>query len=66
MLNQEQITVNERVHEIWVVCSGKTSQPGSMVLKFFSCSIQLNMQFIMLIDVKMPTIVGKCWHFSIY
>ena len=22
--------------------------------------------FIMLIHVKMPTIVGKCWHFNIY
>ena len=58
MNNQKQITVSERVHEILVVCSGKTTQPGSVVLKLFSCSTQLNIQFTMLINVKMPTIVG--------
>ena len=30
--------------------------PG--VIKFFSCSTQLNMKFFLLINVKMPTIVG--------
>ena len=32
--------------------------PGSEVIKLFSCSTQLSMKFIMLINVKMPTIVG--------
>ena len=30
----------------------------SEVIKHFSCSIQLSMKFILLINVKMPTIVG--------
>ena len=30
MINQTQITVNEPVHEILVLNSGKTYQPGSM------------------------------------
>ena len=32
--------------------------PGPKVIKLFSCSTQLSMKFILLIDVKMPTIVG--------
>ena len=32
--------------------------PGSEVKKLFSCSTQLSMQFILIINVKMPTIVG--------
>ena len=29
-----------------------------MVIKLFSCSAQLRLKFILLINVKMPTIVG--------
>ena len=32
--------------------------PGPEVIKLFSCSTQLSIKFIMLINVKMPTIVG--------
>ena len=32
--------------------------PGREVIKHFLCSTQLSMKFIMLINVKMPTIVG--------
>ena len=32
--------------------------PGPEVIKLFSCSTQLSMKFILLINVKMPTIVG--------
>ena len=32
--------------------------PGLEVIKHFSCSTQLSMKFIMLINVKMPTTVG--------
>ena len=32
--------------------------PGPEVIQFFSCSTQLSIKFIMLINVKMPTIVG--------
>ena len=50
---------------------------GSEVIKLFLCSAQLSMKFIMLINVKMPKIVGilifigwhfnlNCWHFNIY
>ena len=32
--------------------------PGPEVLKLFPCSTQLSAKFILLINVKMPTIVG--------
>ena len=32
--------------------------PGTKVIKLFSCSTQLSMEFILLINVKMPTYVG--------
>ena len=31
---------------------------GPEVIKLFSCSTQLSMKFFMLINVKMPTIIG--------
>ena len=33
-------------------------RPGPEVIKLFSCSTQLRLKFILLINVKMPTIVG--------
>ena len=33
-------------------------QPGPEVIKLFSCSTQMSMEFFLLINVKMPTIVG--------
>ena len=33
-------------------------EPGPEVIKHFSCSTQLSMKFFLLINVKMPTIVG--------
>ena len=33
-------------------------RPGPEVIKLFPCSTQLSMKFILLINVKMPTIVG--------
>ena len=40
--------------------SGELScwQPGFEVIKLFSCSTQLSMKFSLLINVKMPTVVG--------
>ena len=35
-----------------------SSQPGPEVIKLFSCSAELRLKFILLINVKMPTIVG--------
>ena len=32
--------------------------PGPEVIKLFPCSTQLSMKFFLLINVKMPTIVG--------
>ena len=32
--------------------------PGCKVIKVFSCSTQLSTKFILLINVKMPTIIG--------
>ena len=34
------------------------SSTGPEVINFFSCSTQLSMTFFLLINVKMPTIVG--------
>ena len=36
----------------------KSHLPGLEVIKLFSCSTQLSMEFFMLINVKMPTVVG--------
>ena len=36
----------------------KVRKSGPEVIKHFSCSTQLSMQFFLLINVKMPTIVG--------
>ena len=36
-----------------------STEAGPEVLKHFSCSTQLSMKFSPLINVKMPTIVGK-------
>ena len=33
-------------------------KPGPEVIKLFSCSTQLRLKLILLINVKMPTIVG--------
>ena len=33
-------------------------RPGTEIIKLFSCSTQLSMKFFLLINVKMPTIVG--------
>ena len=35
-----------------------SDKPGSKVTKHLSCSTQLSMNFILLINVKMPTIFG--------
>ena len=35
-----------------------TTLPGLEVIKLFSCSTQLSMNFFLLINVKIPTIVG--------
>ena len=34
------------------------NKSGPKVIKLFSCSTQLSIKFILLINVKMPTIVG--------
>ena len=39
-------------------------QPGPEVIKLFSCSAQLILKFILLLNVKMPTIVGFMPGFS--
>ena len=36
----------------------KLYRPGPEVIKLFSCSAQLRLKFILLINVKMPAIVG--------
>ena len=34
------------------------NHPGPKVIKLFPCSTQLSLKFILLLNVKMPTIVG--------
>ena len=41
-----------------VKCIYLTIRPGPEVIKLFSCSTQLSINFFQLINVKMPTIVG--------
>ena len=49
---------------IWVLACFKPPivkqnvSTGPLVIKLFSCSTQLSMEFILLINVKMSTIVG--------
>ena len=64
--------LNTKCFLIWTY---EEKYPG-LCYKTFSCSTQLSMKFIMLINVKMPTTVGmltfisminrSCWHFNIY
>ena len=44
----------------------KCLAPGPEVIKLFSCSTQPRLIFILLINVKMPTVANSCWHFNIY
>ena len=60
MLNQVNIKLLGDVvssHEVWVSAS-ESGTPGLKVIKLFSCSTQLRLKFILLINVKMPTFVG--------
>ena len=41
-----------------IMCWGLVFSPGPGVINFFSCSTQLSTKFILLINVKMPSIVG--------
>ena len=42
----------------FVITSCESVIPGPEVIKLFSCSTQLSTKFFLLINVKMPTIVG--------
>ena len=46
----------KRVNIHFTLLNGMESGPE--VIKLFSCSTQLSMKFFLLINVKMPTIVG--------
>ena len=51
-LNKKKVILNKR-------------HTGPKVIKLFQCSTRLSMKFIMLINVKMPTIVGILTFISI-
>ena len=53
--NNDSFTLKKKI-VIWTYVD--RALPGPEVTKLFSCSAQLNMKFILLINVKMPTIVG--------
>ena len=46
------------LYNININSSNSVPRTGPEVIKLFSCSTQLNMKFFLLINVKMPTIVG--------
>ena len=54
--NENQIIRKEIHYYRFAICT--IVIPGSKVIKLFSCSAQLRLKFILLINVKMPTIVG--------
>ena len=50
---------NIHIHDyIDVLTTSLNGRPGPEVIKLFSCSTQLSIEFFLLINVKMPTIVG--------
>ena len=57
-LNQKDETQNTYIHTYDSKNTIKVKQPGPEVINHCSCSTQLSMKFILLINVKMPTIVG--------
>ena len=56
MLHPNNNTESRDVHDVKI--SNGSLQSGPEVIKLFSCSTQLSMKFFLLINVKMPTIVG--------
>ena len=48
----------EALYALAVSCKRLNNHSGPEVIKLFSCSTQLSRKFILLINVKMPTIVG--------
>ena len=48
----------ERANIVFSLFLAKVSVIGPEVINIFSCHTQLNIKFILLIDVKMPKIVG--------
>ena len=45
-------------NNLFVKSSIDNSTPGPEVIKLFSCTVQLRLKLILLINVKMPKIVG--------
>ena len=50
--------MTKKANKVAHILSKDCVQPGPEVIKLFSCSAQLSMKFLPLINVKMPTIVG--------
>ena len=47
----------QKLYETMSYCELRAQQAGLEIIKPFSCSTQLSAKFIMLINVKMPTII---------
>ena len=57
--NTPDVRVNLRIDLIIIpTCYDPFMMPGPKIIKLFSCSAQESLKFILLINVKMPTIVG--------
>ena len=54
-LNQKDETQNTYIHTYDSKNTIKVKQPGPEVINHCSCSTQLSIKFILLINVKMPT-----------
>ena len=50
-----KVLISSRVKSF---CSVHAKKSGPKFIKLFSCSVQQSLKFILLINVKMPTIVG--------
>ena len=52
------ISTNTSMANIYIPVKLHTDKTGPEVINLFPCSNELSMNFILLINVKMPTIVG--------
>ena len=55
---ENSVTLPTKPSDLDLQCFQKKDKPGLEVIKHFSCSTQLSTALILLINVKMPTIVG--------
>ena len=58
LLNTDVLTENMKQEIVCTYICCNSQVPGPEVIKHISCSAQLDMKFSLLINMKMPTLVG--------